>query len=259
MAFASLNGVTHHYHFRAGDGVPIVCLNSLGTDFRIWDEVIAHLDGRAPVLCMDKRGHGLSDDGPITMDDLVDDVAALMDHLDLSGALICGVSMGGLIAQGLIAARPDLVSGLVLCCTGAKIGDAAGWNARIEATLTDGIASMSEAILERWFSESFRENRTTDLAGYRNMLTRTSADGYAGVCGAIRDSDFTQNKGAITVPTACIAGSDDLATPPELVKTLAGLIPNAGYKEIERCGHLPCIEASEVVAASIADMRGQLA
>lgn len=259
MAFATLNGVTHHYHLRAGDGVPIVFLNSLGTDFRIWDEVIARMDGHAPVLCMDKRGHGLSDDAPITMDDLVSDLAALMDHLNLTGALICGVSVGGLIAQGLFAARPDLVSGLVLCCTGSKIGNAAGWNARIEATQTSGIVSMSDAILERWFSEGFRQTRTTDLAGYRNMLTRTSAEGYAGVCGAIRDSDFTQKDSAITVPTTCIAGADDLATPPELVKTLAGLIPNAVYKEIERIGHLPCIEASEVVAGTIADMRGQLA
>ncbi|UOA34280.1 3-oxoadipate enol-lactonase 2 (plasmid) [Sulfitobacter sp. DSM 110093] len=143
MAFVTFNGVTHHYRFRAGVGTPIVFLNSLGTDFRIWEEVINHLDGQPPILCMDKRGHGLSDDGPITMDDLVGDVAALMDHLDVKGALICGVSVGGLIAQGLATARPDLISALVLCCTGSRIGDAEGWNARIETTQTSGIASMS--------------------------------------------------------------------------------------------------------------------
>lgn len=256
MAFATLNGITHHYRFQAGDGVPIVFLNSLGTDFRIWDKVIARLDGRAPMLCVDKRGHGLSDDGHITMGDLVSDVSALMDHLDLKGARICGVSVGGLIAQGLARARPELVSGLVLCCTGAKIGDADGWNARIETTQTSGIASMSDAILERWFFAGFRRDRTAELAGYRNMLTRTSADGYAGVCGAIRDSDFARSNGMITVPTTCIAGADDLATPPELVRKLAATIPNAQYQEIEDCGHLPCIEAPQVVATAIADMHG---
>lgn len=258
MAFVTLNGITHHYRFRAGVGTPIVFLNSLGTDFRIWDEVIDQLDGQIPVLCVDKRGHGLSDDAPITMDDLVGDAAALMDHLDVKDALICGVSIGGLIAQGIATARPELISALVLCCTGSKIGNAEGWNTRIETTKTSGIASMSDSILERWFSKGFHRNRKTDLLGYRNMLTRTSAEGYAGVCGAIRDSDFAQVNATIAVPTLCIAGADDLATPPELVKALAKTIPNARYQEIDDCGHLPCIEATYTMAEAIKKMRREL-
>jgi len=76
MSFVTLNGATFHYRYSGGDGVPIIFLNSLGTDFRIWDDVIGHLAKGVPVLCMDKRGHGLSDDAPIAMDALVQDVAA---------------------------------------------------------------------------------------------------------------------------------------------------------------------------------------
>jgi pimeloyl-ACP methyl ester carboxylesterase len=79
MAFATLNGVTLHCRYRPGADVPVVCHNSLGTDFRIWDGVIAGLDPGAPLLCLDKRGHGLSDEGEITMALLAGDVAALMD------------------------------------------------------------------------------------------------------------------------------------------------------------------------------------
>lgn len=258
MAFVTLNDITLHYRFTQGRGRPIVFRNSLGTDFRIWDDVIAQLGGQAPVLCLDKRGHGLSDDGPITMDLLVSDVAALMDHLGLKGALICGVSVGGMIAQRIAATRPDLATGLVLCCTGAQIGDADGWNARIEAVETDGIASMSDAILERWFSKSFRTERTAELAGYRNMLTRISAVGYAGVCRAIRDSDLTHQSQQIAMPTHCIAGACDLATPPALVETLAGMIPGASYQILENCGHLPCIEHPRAIARSIQQMHGAL-
>ena len=254
MAFVTLNNVTLHYHQRAGEGVPVVFLNSLGTDFRIWDDVVRQLAPHTHVLCMDKRGHGLSDDAPISMDLLVQDVAALMDHIGLTSAVICGVSVGGMIAQGLAASRPDLVAGLVLCCTGAKIGDADGWNARIDAVQQTGIAAMSDAILERWFSQGFRTTRGADLAGYRNMLTRTSAQGYAGVCAALRDSDLTAQTARLTVPTTCIAGADDLATPPALVETLATLIPDSTFETIAACGHLPCIEAPNAVARAISQI-----
>lgn len=251
MTFVALNDLTLHYRYSAGVGVPIIFLNSLGTDFRIWDAVIDQLPTNAPLLCMDKRGHGLSDDGTITMDLLAHDVAALMDHLGLTKALICGVSVGGMIAQGLASSRPDLVAGLILCCTGAQIGDAESWNARIETVQTSGIASMSDAILERWFSDGFRATRLAELAGYRNMLTRTSIVGYTGVCAAIRDSDLTDSTARLTVPTLCIAGANDLATPPALVETLAGLIQGARFQMIEDCGHLPSIEQPAATAQAI--------
>ena len=133
MQTLHLNEVTLHYRHTTGAGMPVVFLNSLGTDFRIWNTVVNVLGPDTPTLCLDKRGHGLSDDGPISMDLLVRDIAALMDHLQMPPALICGVSVGGMIAQGLAFARPDLVAGLVLCCTGAQIGDAEGWQARIDA------------------------------------------------------------------------------------------------------------------------------
>lgn len=251
MTFVSLNGATLHYRFRAGSGRPVVFLNSLGTDFRIWDAVIAALPAQTPVLCIDKRGHGLSDGTEITMHHLVGDVAALMDDLGLASALICGVSVGGLIAQGVTTTRPDLVSGLVLCCTAAKIGDAAMWNIRIDAVRTGGLAALATAILERWFSARFIAERQVELSGYRNMLSRTPVDGYAGTCAALRDTDFTAATRTIRVPTHCIAGSEDLSTPPDLVRGLCALIPGATFQLIAGCGHLPCIEAPHLVAEAI--------
>ena len=256
MSFASLNGVTLHYRHRPGVGVPVVFLNSLGTDFRIWDEVIARLAPGTPTLCLDKRGHGLSDEGPVTMDLLAGDVAALMDHLGLGKALLSGVSVGGMIAQALAATRPDLTAGLVLCCTGTRIGDAEGWNARIDTVTREGIAAIAGAILERWFSPGFRTTRSADLAGYRNMLLRTPATGYAATCAAIRDSDLTETTRALRLPALCIAGTEDRATPPELVRALAALIPGALFEMLGECAHLPPVEAPEAVARALREMRG---
>ena len=104
---------------------PIVFANSLGTDLRIWDDVRRELDLGVPTLAMDKRGDGLPGTGLTDIASLASDLADLadlMDHLGLEAALICGVSVGGMIAQALAAIRPDLVAGLMLCNTGARIG-----------------------------------------------------------------------------------------------------------------------------------------
>ena len=116
---------------------PIVFANSLGTDLRIWDDVRRSLDPKIPVLAMDTRGHGLSQSGPTDIATLAKDVADMMDNLGLTDALICGVSVGGLIAQSLAASRKDLVAGVMLCNTGAKIGDDATWTQRIGRDQSD--------------------------------------------------------------------------------------------------------------------------
>jgi len=258
LRFAAPNGTVLHHVIREGRGRPVVFANSLGTDLRIWLAVVAGLDPDTPILLWDKRGHGLSEEGETNMAGHVADLAGLMDLHGLSGALVCGVSVGGMIAQALAADRPDLVAGLILSNTGHRIGDAATWNARIEAVEQGGIAAISEPILERWLSPGYRAAQPEMLAGWRMMLTRTTATGYAAVCRAIRDTDLTAAARGIAVPTLCLAGSDDGATPPALVEELAGLVPGAEYRCLEGIGHLPCIERPDEVAALIRDMLGRI-
>ena len=261
MHFVSTGARVLHAHFRPGTPGkrPIVFSNSLGTDLRIWDAVIAGLPGDIPVLSMDKSGHGLSDAGAVTVEDHAADLAAVMDHFGLSGALVCGVSMGGLIAQALATTRPELVAGLVLSNTAAKIGTAQAWADRIAALEAGGLEPMAEGILQRWFSGGYLANETTLVAGYRNMLTRTPLSGYIAACAAIRDADLTASTAALSIPVTCLAGSADQATPPEVVQGLADLIPGATYLEIEGIGHIPGIEVPEQVTAILAQDYERLA
>jgi len=254
MDFRKLNGVVLHVQdLGAADRPALVFSNSLGTDFRIWNEVVARLADRFRIVLYDKRGHGLSELGetPYRISDHVNDLAALLDDLAIEGAVICGLSVGGLIAQGLYARRPELVSGLILCDTAHRIGSAELWNGRIAAIEKGGIASIAEAILERWFSRDLRENDPVALAGWRSMLTRTPQEGYLGTGVAIRDADFTKEARQIKVPTICIVGAEDGATPPALMRETADLIPGAGYEIIEGAGHLPCIEQPQILAELI--------
>jgi 3-oxoadipate enol-lactonase len=255
MQFARLNGVTHHYQLIGSTKGrrPIVFVNSLGTDFRIWRDVVIRLAGEHPVLLYDKRGHGLSDVGPTpyAMELLASDLAALLDHVGISRAIICGVSVGGMIAQQLYAMRPDLVDALVLCDTMAKIGDDAFWNGRIDAITSEGIAGVSGPILERWFTPTFRDGTTADFDGYRVMLERQPATGYIATCVALRDADLRPLAPHIAVPTICIVGDQDGSTPPKAVADFAKTIPNARFEIIKACGHLPSIEQPEALTAII--------
>jgi 3-oxoadipate enol-lactonase len=255
VQFARLNDITLHYQMiGAPSAAPlIVFVNSLGTDFRIWRDVIVRLAGDFSVLLYDMRGHGLSDIGevPYRMEDHVDDLAALLDHVGTDKAIVCGLSVGGQIAQGLYASRPDLVRALILCDTAARIGDADSWSARIAAIEMNGIEGIADAVLERWFAPAFRRADNLAFAGYRNMLVRQPAAGYIASCVALREADFTAAARQIMVPTICIVGEADGSTPPALVAAFAKLIPGARYEVIKGAGHLPCVEQPASLVAII--------
>lgn len=258
-AFIQCNDLVVHHMFRRGAGGPaIVFVNSLGTDLRIWDAVVDLIPADIPVLRYDKRGHGLSAAGPISIEILADDLAALMDKLSMTNALVCGVSVGGLIAQQLATTRPDLVSGLVLSNTSYQIGNPTSWAERIVALESGGLEPLADGIMERWFSQAFRENETEALAGYRAMLTRTPLRAYIDTCAAIRDADLSEALRGIAVPSLCIAGGKDLATPPGSVRALANRISEAEYKCFDGVGHLPCIEDPQTIVHAIMNMHGQL-
>src|SRR6185295_9805347 len=160
MAFGLFNHqVLHFRDENARQPRAIVFANSLGTDFRIWDDVVARLADRWRILRYDLRGHGLSDapPAPYSIDDHIADLAALLDTRKIEHAVIVGLSVGGVIAQGLAAKRRDLVQALVLCDTAHRIGTADMWNARIEAIRKGGVSSIADVILERWFSSGFRK------------------------------------------------------------------------------------------------------
>lgn len=249
MQFAELNNVTLHYQvLSAQANKPVlVFINSLGTDFRIWRDVIINFAGDFAMIAYDKRGHGLSSTGnsPYIMDDHVSDLIALLDYLNVKNAILCGVSVGGMIAQGVFGIRPDLISGLVLCDTGHKIGTAEMWNERISAVKTGNIEALAEGTMARWFSPDFHEEQPAALQGYHNMLVRQPVEGYAGTCEAIRDADYTAIAKSITVPTLCVVGDQDGATPPDLVAELAGLIADLEFEIIEGAGHIPSIEQAD--------------
>ena len=261
MAFARVNGVVLHHEVRGSENAPaVVFSNSLGTDFRIWNEVADALSGDYRILLYDKRGHGLSDatPAPYAMSDHVGDLSALMEHVGIGRAVIVGLSVGGLIAQGLAATHPAKVRALVLCDTAHKIGNDELWNVRIDTVTQKGIGAMADGIMERWFTPAYRKPENADFAGYTNMLVRTTVDGYAGTCAAIRDADMTESTRTLKLPVLCIVGDQDGATPPDLVRSTAELVAGARFEVIEGAGHIPCVEKPAETIKLIKDFLADL-
>ena len=240
---------------------PVLCfVNSLGTDFRIWDQVASHFAEDYCLLLYDKRGHGLSDlgQGPVTIDRHVDDLLALVDGFGVERFGLVGLSIGGLVAQRLAVREPDRLAALVLCDTAARIGDAATWDGRIDAIRRGGLGSVADAAMERWFSARYRREEAASLRIWRNMLVRQLTDGYLASCAAIRDADFTADAPTIDVPTLMVVGDEDGSTPPDVVHATAERIPGARFEVIKGAGHLPCIERPDALAALVADLLDQV-
>jgi 3-oxoadipate enol-lactonase len=256
MSFARLNGgVVHYLDEGPRDAPALVFINSLGCDVRIWDEVARILGREFRLVRYDKRGHGLSDSGPDRYDmaDYARDLAALIDRLGLGRTTIVGLSIGGLVAQELYRQRPELFAALVLCDTAAKVGTDESWDARIAEVERGGIEAIADSILQRWFTADFRARRSDELAGWRNMLTRSPRQGYLAACGALKRADLRPFAGAIEVATLCLVGEEDGSTPVAWVRETAGLIKGSRFEIIKGAGHVPNIETPEAVSALISE------
>lgn len=253
MTFSRIGDGVLHWSFAGPANAPAVVLaNSLGSDLRIWDAVVAHLP-EYRVLRYDKRGHGLSDTaaGAFGIDDHATDLAALLDLAGIGQCAVIGLSVGGMIAQRLAVRFSERIAALVLVATAARIGTTESWAARIAAVEQGGLASVADAVVERWVTADFRTHRADEFAGWRNMLVRTPAAGYLATCAALRDTDLTADAPAIRAKTLCVAGEADASTPPDLVRATAALIPGGGFEVIAHAAHLPCLEQPEQLAALI--------
>ena len=181
MRFARVNGGVIHFADEGPSGARTIAFsNSLGTDFRIWDEVVKPLAAHVRVIRYDNRGHGLSElrTGASAICDFASDLAALLDDRQVRKATIVGLSIGGMVAQELYRLRPGLVRSLVLCDTGHRIGTTESWSNRIEAINKGGLELIADAIMGPWFTREYHDNCADAVVGWRAMLTRMPAAGY---------------------------------------------------------------------------------
>lgn len=252
MQIADLGHIRLHYQIDGPeDGLPVIFSNSLGTDLRLWEPLLPHLPQGLRILRYDRRGHGLSDvpEAPYTMGQLIRDTEGLLDHLGLRATVFVGLSIGGMVAQGLAVKRPDLIRAMVLSNTAARIATKDIWQERITLAMKSGLAALGDATMARWFTPAFRA--TPEFALWRNMFLATPLDGWTGCAAAIAGSDFYTSTAGLRLPTLGIGADHDGSTPPDLVRETTELVPDARFALIRRAGHLPHVEQPEAYAAAL--------
>ncbi|MGB1234242.1 MAG: 3-oxoadipate enol-lactonase [Planktomarina sp.] len=246
MPFCDLPDVRLYYTDEGPkDGPVVMFANSLGTTTAMWDQMVSHLPAGLRIIRYDKRGHGQSDvpKPPYSMGTLIKDVEGLIEHLAVRDIAFVGLSIGGMIAQGLATKRPDLIKAMVLSNTGARIGTRQMWKDRIQEIRALGMKAMAPQILQRWFSPKFLANN--DVQPWHDMLASRSVDGYTGCAAAIQGTDFISPTSVLRLPVLCIAGGMDQATPADMVRETCDLIEGAQMKVLPNSGHIPAIDAPE--------------
>lgn len=228
-----------------GTGAPVVFAHALGSSQKIWEKVLPLLPDGLRLITYDARGHGASSvpPAPYSMGMLVRDAERLLDALEVRDCVFVGLSMGGMVAQGLAVKRLDQVRAMVLSNTAVKIGQPAQWHERAEIARADGVGALCDVVMPRWFTGKFR------AAGLHtpwvDMMAATPVEGYRGACAAIAGTDFYTTTASLTLPTLVLAGSHDGTTPADLVRETADLIKGSRFHLFRNAGHMPCVEVPD--------------
>lgn len=244
-----------NYKIQGTPNSPVLMFsNSLGATMAMWDELVPHLLPYFRVLQYDTRGHGLSEQTPgeynVAM--LGQDVIDLLDDLKLEKVYFCGLSMGGLIGQWLGIHHPERLHKLVISNTDSKIGTAEGWNDRIKTISQQGMSSIVEGTMVKWFTDAFRENNPSRVAEMTSLFLNNNPAGYTACCAVVRDADFRDNLNTISVETLIITGNEDEVTNVEQAEKMQQEIPNAQLK-VFQARHLPSTELPKQYAACVID------
>jgi len=225
----------HHVSTGSPNNPPVILSSSLGMTHQMWDPQLAALEEKFWVIRYDHRGHGASPvpPGPYQLEDLSQDVIALMDHLGLERSHFVGLSLGGMIGMWLGAYASDRIDRLALLCTVAVAGSPEMWHERAATARESGPEPLADASLERWFTPKFRDSNPDLMARYRSTIAGLPWEGYAACCEAIAGLDLVDHLDRITAPTLMISGSHDPGAPPEAGRLISDSIPGAEFEVLE--------------------------
>ncbi|MGD9944643.1 MAG: 3-oxoadipate enol-lactonase [Burkholderiaceae bacterium] len=243
MPFLQRDGARLFWRLDGDPARPVLTLlNSLGTDHTLWEPVMPALLRRFRILRMDKPGHGASEAraGDYTIDQLGQDVLAVLDAAGVERTHLCGVSIGGMLSMWLAANAPQRVDRAVLSNTSAKVLSE-GFADRIAAVRKSGMAGIADTVLGRFFTPRFVARADERYHSIRTTLLQVDPDGYAGCCAALRDMDLRPALGAIRAPVLVITGSGDQSTPPAMGEAIVAAIPGARHVELP-LAHIPHVE-----------------
>lgn len=243
-----------------GAGAPLLLVHGFPLDHTMWCGQIDALASQCRVIAPDLRGFGESDvtAGTVTMERFADDLAALLDALQVTEPVtFCGMSMGGYIGWQFIARHRRRLAKMILCDTRA-VADAAdaaaGRLKTAEKVLAEGAQVVADAMLPKLFPPSAIERNSQYVSATREVILRTNPEGIAAALrGMAQRPDVTNRLNTIDVPVLVLCGELDSISPPAEMRQIAAAIRGAQYAEIAAAGHMAVLENPAAANAKIAD------
>lgn len=260
---AELDGVQIGFD-DTGAGTPVLFIHGFPHDRSLWDEQCSALSTHVRCIAPDLRGFGESSvAGPFSIDQYADDLAALLVHLDVKRAVICGLSMGGYVAMAMWRRHPHMVLALILCDTKAGADTEEGRKKRndlIALAERDGSDAVAAAQLTGMLGKTTREKRPDIVARTEAMMRRASVAGIVGAVTAMRDrADNKPTLATVTVPTLVLVGEEDVLTPVAEAEGIVAALPSKAKLEVvQGSGHASCMERPAAVTHALADFLATL-
>ncbi|MFX0116761.1 MAG: alpha/beta fold hydrolase [Candidatus Hodarchaeota archaeon] len=254
------NNLNMYYEIH-GKGFPLVMIMGLSANVYWWDPpFLEELARHFQVLIFDNRGVGRSDDPQVdfSIKTMAEDLAALMDAIDIRRSHILGISMGGMIAQEFVLNWPERVEKLVLCatnCGGAeqKLASDDALQTLMSFAQREHDQELVKEALPLLLSDDFItenpkwiEERTADI-----LKIPTTPSSYGRQLGAIMNFYTFERLESITSPTLVLHGKKDILVPPENAEILAAKIPGAKLALFENSAHLIFSQETQMVTNAI--------
>lgn len=244
------------------DGRPRIALvHSLAMDRSFWKPVVDRLTSAVTVLTFDCRGHGASDKpkGPYRVEQFADDLAELMDHVAWPKATVAGASMGGCITLAFGAHHPQRVQALGLIDTTAGYNAPDKWEERAQAALKDGLSSLIDFQVTRWFTDGWRAAHPDIVKASVDVFLANDIPAYAETCRMLGAANLESKLGGINVPAAIMVGDEDYATPVAMAETLHRGIKGSTLTVLKNARHLTPLETPERVAPALVELINKVA
>lgn len=236
----------HRIDGKTGPWVTFV--TGIANDLTMWDGQMPALEGFR-VLRYDLPGHGGSEPAPsYSIDTLVQELRTLLDQVHIQVTHLVGLGLGGAVAQAFAIAHPDRVERLMPCCCRAQMVPdfAAMWHQLRETVQKNGLESIVEPTVQRWFSEEFKAAHPEVLESVRRMIRGTTLEGYLGVTSAFLGLQLESDLGLIAAPTLYVSGAEDkLGGPPPLMQGLAEKVKGARHVSVPNAAHIANIQNPE--------------
>ena len=245
------DGIKIHYELSGKERAPVVVLShSLACSQVMWWPQLELLQAHFRVLRYDTRGHGHSaaPPGAYTLDQLVADAAGMLDALGIERVHWVGLSMGGMIGQGLALGHPGRLMTLVLADTAAIIPAEAQpvWQERIDAAQKGGMQAVAESTLERWFTPRYIKQNSPGIDRIRQQILATPVAGYTGCSEAIRRLNYLDQLNTVQTATLIMVGAEDPGTPVAASEAMHAQIKNSTLVVIPQAAHLSNIEQADI-------------